>query len=191
MDLHLEWATVKHCNIMRVLLWQYSMASTGNTVFYVGTEPRHFNCLFKIFAAIIVVGGLMDWLHKNDMLLKMKREGTFLEVSHMAVLCWLKLPAEISIICKVLSTKKAPEWLCDWCKPWCTWAWARQHLPRRPLILESVRRHKRSGINVIPRNTTSTTNQRMPPTTFNTFIALKKVGPSVRVQRQGIVDAGE
>ena len=56
------------------------------------------------------------------------------------------------------------------------------------LILESVRRHKRSRINVIPRNTTSST---MPPTTFNTFIAPKKVGPSVKVQRQGIVDAGE
>ena len=57
------------------------------------------------------------------------------------------------------------------------------------LILESVSRHKRSRINVIPRNTTSST---MPPTTFNTFIApWKKVGPSVKVQRQGIVDAGE
>ena len=39
------------------------------------------------------------------------------------------------------------------------------------LILESVRRHKRLGINVIPRNTTSST---MPPTTFNTFIAPEK-----------------
>ena len=40
--------------------------------------------------------------------------------------------------------------------------------PPRTLILESVRRHKRLGINVIPRNATNTS-------TFNTFIAPKKV----------------
>ena len=45
-----------------------------------------------------------------------------------------------------------------------------EHLntPPRTLILESVRRHKRLGINVIPRNATNTS-------TFNTFIAPKKV----------------